>query len=147
MKPLPDNWDSNGSPFQRLLIIRALSSPSALYEEFLEYIRKTLGDMFLQPLALNVENVFAESSSSTPVLFLLSEHSFNTCTVLSKVAYSQGMRDRFHVVSCEETRHDEEENIIELVKSAVSDGYWVLIQECHLAPHRLIEVFTLVISV
>uniref|UniRef100_A0A3P9BR68 Dynein heavy chain C-terminal domain-containing protein n=1 Tax=Maylandia zebra TaxID=106582 RepID=A0A3P9BR68_9CICH len=72
-EPLPGAWDVILDSFQKLLVLRCLRA-DCLIQGLQDFVAAELGQRFIEPQTSDLSVVFAESSSSTPLIFVLSLH-------------------------------------------------------------------------
>jgi dynein heavy chain len=70
------------SNFQRLLILRALR-PDKFVPAVATFVTSTLGPRFTEPPPFDLASAFADSSATTPLLFVLSPGTDPTASLLS----------------------------------------------------------------
>jgi dynein heavy chain len=70
------------SNFQRLLILKALR-PDKFVPAVASFVTATLGPQFTEPPPFNLASAFADSSATTPLLFVLSPGTDPTASLLS----------------------------------------------------------------
>jgi hypothetical protein len=68
---LPSPWQARLSPFQRLLLLRVLR-PDKLTSAMHGFVRAALGPRFVESPPLDLEACLADSSATTPLIFVLS---------------------------------------------------------------------------
>lgn len=91
------------------------------------YVCETLGAKFIDPLPLNLEACFNDSSSTTPLVFVLSPGS-DPMSALLKFTADKGQR--IQTVSLGQGQGPV---AIALMSEAGKEGSWVALQNCHLA--------------
>ena len=128
-EPLPGPIGTSLTPFQRLCVLRCLR-PDRVVLGIRTLVAGILGEAFVQPPAFSLPNCFAESSLTTPLLFVLSAGSDPTAALL-KFAEDQGFSDRMWVISMGQGQGPKAASLIE---DALGVGGWILLQNCHLAP-------------
>eukprot|EP00835_Amoeboradix_gromovi_P001556 NODE_73_length_23464_cov_0.600171.p1 type:complete len:4313 gc:universal NODE_73_length_23464_cov_0.600171:23064-10126(-) len=113
------------SAFHHMLLIRCFCIDKVLGMSR-KYISSTLGNQFVQPQLLNLQELLSESSVKTPMIALLTSGSDPTSDIecLSKqlkiplVVISMGQGQEVHA-----RKH---------IKLSMLQGGWVLLQNCHL---------------
>ena len=93
--PQPDQWEFpsdavmvNG--FRKLLVIRAIR-PDKLVPSVSKFIVDFIGEKYVKPPTFDLANIYLESRSTTPLLFVLSPGS-DPLKALLKFAESKGKR-------------------------------------------------------
>jgi dynein heavy chain len=140
---LPQDW-KHRSPLQKLCILRALR-PDRLVYGFGSLVHATLGGIYLTPPPLSLEEVYLESSASTPLLFILSPggNPVAEVEVLGKKYGFTEEKQNLKVVSCGQGQEKISTSVLEL---ASKNGGWVFLQNIHLTAawlpvlERLLEV-------
>ena len=92
-----------------------------------DFIRLTLGDKFLDPPHVSLEACYADSTSTRPLIFILSSGS-DPLTRLIEFADSE--RQRVDTISLGQGQGPAAEA---LIRRGRKSGTWVLLQNCHLA--------------
>ncbi|VDN99047.1 unnamed protein product [Rodentolepis nana] len=128
---LPEPYDDEISDFLgRMLFIRILR-PDKMTSLIQDYVTEYLGKKFVEPPPFDLPGSFADSNSTTPLLFVLSPGSDPMATLL-KFADDIGFGGaKFESLSLGQGQGPIAQNMME---RAVKEGTWVLLQNCHLAP-------------
>eukprot|EP01018_Ginkgo_biloba_P008066 Gb_38031 [translate_table: standard] len=92
------------------------------------YVAEILGQRFIEPLPLNLESCFSDSSPTTPLVFVLSPGS-DPMSALLKLASDH--ETKIQTVSLGQGQGPV---AIATMGEAAQEGYWVALQNCHLAP-------------
>lgn len=69
--PLAEPFESSLTRFQRLLLLRCLR-PDRVLAGIRDFVTANLGQRFIEPPPFDLAACFKESSSSTPLVFVLS---------------------------------------------------------------------------
>ena len=93
-----------------------------------DYISGTLGQEFTEPSLLNLEACYNDSSSTSPLVFILSPGS-DPMSILIKLAGDHEIK--LQTVSLGQGQGPV---AISAMTEAAREGYWVALQNCHLAP-------------
>ena len=120
--PQLDAWD-------RLLVVRALR-PDLTVRAARAFVSETLGARFTEPPPLDMEQVFAHSTSTRPMIFLLAP-GLDPIQAIWQYAERVGMRKSVVSVSLGRGQGPKAERVL---GPAVRDGDWVVLQNAHLAP-------------
>ncbi|XP_055888364.1 dynein axonemal heavy chain 1-like isoform X4 [Biomphalaria glabrata] len=136
---LPGEWAALDD-FQCTLVLKALR-PDKVTNAMQNLVAQVLGQKFIEPQTTDLSDVFKESSTTTPLVFVLSTgtdpagslYSFAETLKFSKklsaISLGQGQGPRAEM----------------LMKLAMDKGGWCFFQNCHLAPswmptlERLVE--------
>jgi dynein heavy chain len=114
--------------FRRLLIARCLQ-PDSLIDGFTQMIRDDLGEAFLESEPANLTNAFQDSGPTTPIIFILSSGT-DPAQDVQNFAAQQGFFEKLKGLSLGQGQG---EKAAELIESGRTEGFWVLLQNCHLA--------------
>jgi dynein heavy chain len=140
--PIPEEYESRLDAFDRLLIIKALR-PEKLMFAFGEYVRRVLGEFFMESPPVTMDTLYADSEARTPVIFVLSQGADLTNSLL-KYARDKGYFDRTEIISLGQGQGPKAADCLEKAKIS---GNWVLLQNCHLAKswmpalEKIVEAF------
>ncbi|KAI8465887.1 MAG: dynein heavy chain 7 [Monoraphidium minutum] len=130
--PLPGPWQASlpAASFCRLLLLRALREEK-LSSACTQYAAARLGPAFAEPAPWTLEEVFADTSARTPVIFILSTGADPTAA-LQRFGERKGWAAgaRLHLISLGQGQGPMAESVI---KHAAGQGDWVCLQNCHLA--------------
>lgn len=85
---LPSPWNTKLDAFQRLLLLRVLR-PDKLTAAISEFVKQTMGARFVEPPPLDIDRCFKDSSTLTPLIFVLSPGS-DPMSMLLK--YAEGLK-------------------------------------------------------
>lgn len=127
--PLPGDWESNVSRFQKFLLIRSLCEEKLLLSTE-DFISHHVGDSFTRTTtALDIHELYSDLSCRTPCVFILSNGADPTA-IVHRLASEYGSSENLHLISLGQGQGPRAE---ELIKQAMKTGDWVLLQNCHLA--------------
>ena len=142
--PLPDDWDKKLEQFQRLLLIKCLREEKFVYACEV-FIKNNLGSQFVGSIPLQLDEVFKDTSNTTPIIFILSTGADPT-GILQRFGERVDRKpgERLHIISLGQGQGPIAEM---LVSKSRKTGDWVCLQNCHLASswmqtmERIIERF------
>lgn len=127
--PLPGDWESNVSRFQKFLLIRSLCEEKILLSTE-DFISHHVGDSFTKTTAaLDIHELYFNLACRTPCVFILSSGADPTA-IVHRLASEYGFNERLGLISLGQGQGPRAE---ELIKQAMRTGDWVLLQNCHLA--------------
>ncbi|CAM9797290.1 unnamed protein product, partial [Chrysoparadoxa australica] len=127
--PLPGDWEQKLTCLQKMIVIRALAKASS-HAAAMDMVEQHLGRDFVRAAPkTSMEGIYADMSPTTPCIFVLS-HGSDPLEALRKFAEEQGMQDKVHLVSLGQGQGPKAEAILE---KSISQGHWVMLQNCHLA--------------
>lgn len=131
---LPGEW-KNRNPFQKLCIIRTLRPDRMIYAAVV-CVEDIMGKQFVQSRMISFADSFEETSSVTPVLFILSR-GVDPLTDVERLGNKMGFssdHNNFHNVSLGQGQ----ESVAETALSIASrEGHWVILQNIHLVARWL----------
>jgi hypothetical protein len=71
MEPLPADFSTRLNPFQQLLVFRCFR-PDRVYNGVKRFVMGKMGETYVQPPVLDYHRIYAQSTPTTPVVFILS---------------------------------------------------------------------------
>ncbi|XP_059156869.1 dynein axonemal heavy chain 2-like isoform X2 [Physella acuta] len=126
--PLPAEWDNACNELQRMLIVRSLR-PDRVSFCATSFIINNLGSKFTEPPVLDMQAVVEDSTTRTPLIFVLSPGVDPTSGLL-QLAENSGMAARFHALSLGQGQAP---IATRMIKEGVKEGKWVFLANCHLS--------------
>ena len=123
---MPRPWADKLSRFEQLVALRCLR-PDKLVPAIQKYIVHALGKRYVEPQAFRLEPIYADSQPQVPLIFVLSPGADPMADLLN-FAESQGKR--VEAVSLGQGQGPIAEK---WVKDGIAGGFWVVLQNCHLA--------------
>nr|XP_039250408.1 dynein heavy chain 2, axonemal-like [Styela clava] len=126
--PLPGEWDNTCNELQRMLIVRSLRSDRVSFCST-SFIVNNLGAKFVEPPVLDMRQVIDDSTTKSPLIFVLSPGVDPTSGLL-QLAEQCGMAHRFHALSLGQGQAP---IATRMIKEGVKDGNWVFLANCHLS--------------
>uniref|UniRef100_A0A8C2YBK7 Dynein axonemal heavy chain 1 n=1 Tax=Coturnix japonica TaxID=93934 RepID=A0A8C2YBK7_COTJA len=139
-QPLPGKWDTELDAFQKLLVLRCLRGDK-ITNAMQDFVALNLDRHFIEPQTTDLSVVFKESSSTIPLVFVLSPGT-DPAADLYKFAAEMRFSEKLSAISLGQGQGPRAEA---MMCSAMKKGNWVFFQNCHLAPswmpslERLIE--------
>ncbi|XP_059182778.1 dynein axonemal heavy chain 5 [Centropristis striata] len=130
---LPDGYDDKLDTFRKLLLVRSWC-PDRTTAQARRYISDSLGPQYAEGLVLDLDAMLAESDSSTPMVCLLSMGSDPTENI-ERLARSKGAPCRPISMG-----QGQEVHARRLLAGSMTDGGWLLLQNCHLGLSFLDEL-------
>ena len=125
---LPDPIGDEITPFQRLLLVKVFR-PEKIVECIGDYISGIMGREYIEQPPLDLHVVFPDTSSSTPLVFILSAGADPMSTIV-RFATDKGWLERMHAISLGQGQGP---IAAKLIEQAGKRGDWVVLQNCHLA--------------
>ncbi len=138
---MPAEWNK-WTTFQRTLLMRALR-PDKCVQMIMKTVAEAHGEKFIEPPAFDLAAVYADSSATIPLIFVLSSGADPTAIFL-KFADDQGFGKKLDSISLGQGQGPLAER---LITDGQERGTWVLLQNCHLATswmstlERLVDQF------
>eukprot|EP00002_Diphylleia_rotans_P007300 TRINITY_DN1682_c0_g1_i3.p1 TRINITY_DN1682_c0_g1~~TRINITY_DN1682_c0_g1_i3.p1 ORF type:complete len:1955 (-),score=398.96 TRINITY_DN1682_c0_g1_i3:368-6232(-) len=142
LQPLPGDWGSVLTDFQRLLVIKALREEKLVFA-ITDFIQKMLGKQFTEARPYSLDTVFSTSAKDTPIIFVLSTGADPTSSIF-RFAEERGYSARLQSISLGQGQGP---IAARMIQEACATGDWVLLQNCHLAAswmpslERIVEDF------
>lgn len=126
---LPGEW-KNRTPMQRLCILRTLRPDRMTYAIY-NFVEKIMGSKYVETRTVPFSESFMESTSSTPLFFILSPgvDPLNEVERLGKKLNFSTDYGNFHNISLGQGQEQIAEAALEL---AINKGHWVILQNIHL---------------
>jgi dynein heavy chain len=125
---LPGEWNSKVTEFQKMLIIRAFR-PDRIIFCAQRFIVTNLGQKFIEPPILNVEEVLSDSSAHTPLIFVLSP-GVDPTGMIHTLAKKSNMEEKFTHLSLGQGQSPK---AVRLIEEGIINGHWVFLANCHLS--------------
>ncbi|XP_032092528.1 dynein heavy chain 2, axonemal [Thamnophis elegans] len=125
---LPGEWENSCNQMQRMLVVRSLR-PDRVAFCVTAFIVSNLGSQFIEPPVLNMKSVVDDSTTKTPLIFVLSSGVDPTSSLL-QLAEQSGMAQRFHALSLGQGQAP---IATRMIKDGVHQGNWVFLANCHLS--------------
>ncbi|RHY82455.1 hypothetical protein DYB31_012048 [Aphanomyces astaci] len=124
--PVPFQFSHN--TFQKLCTLRCIR-PDRMTEAIQLFVAEHLGQRFIEPPTFDLPGSYADSSVTTPLIFVLSTGS-DPAKDLLLFADTMKMGRKLNSISL-----GQGQGVIaaKMIDDAISSGKWVLLQNCHLA--------------
>ena len=124
---LPDRWKGSNS-FQKLLALRCIR-PDKVSLGVQDFVIEKMGERFVKPPPVRPQACFNDSSSTTPLVFVLSP-GVDPMAALLSFASTLGKDKGLAAISLGQGQGPLAEKMMEKGKE---EGSWVVLQNCHLA--------------
>ncbi|XP_075877996.1 dynein axonemal heavy chain 8-like [Nelusetta ayraudi] len=121
---IPDGYNSQ-DVFHKLLLIRSWC-PDRTLAQARKYVRKSMGTRFAEPVILNLHATWEESDTRTPLICFLSMGSDPTDQI---EALAKNLELDCRAISMGQ---GQEVHARKLLQTSMTQGGWVLLQNCHL---------------
>lgn len=136
---IPDGFERNLDPFNRLLLIRSWC-PDRIIHQAKKYVAKSLGPRFAESALLSFEGMWGETRPDVPLCCFLSTGSDPTNQI---EAVAKRNRITCRAISMGQ---GQEVHARTILSTCMSDGGWVLLQNCHLGLDFMHELNQLIHS-
>ena len=112
--------------FYKLFLIRVVK-PENIVLSMVQYVTQQMGKFYEESIPATMDDVYGDSDCKTPVIFILSQ-GVDPSTTLIK--FAQSKKEKLQVISLGQGQGKKAEYLITIGKK---EGFWVLLQNCHLA--------------
>lgn len=127
LSPLPGDWQTNLNELQRLAVIRSLRPDRVVFAST-SFIINNLGAKYVEPPAFDLATVFQESTSTIPLIFVLSPGA-DPVQALFQVAEKVDMTENLKTLALGQGQAPIADR---LLKDGTKEGHWVFLANCHL---------------
>lgn len=125
---MPVGYSQRLSLFQQLCLLRCFRT-DRVYNAVTSFVIKNMGEKYVMPPVVNFNNIFEQSSPTSPVVFILSPGA-DPQSDLQKLAESRGFGgNRLKFLSLGQGQGP---IALQLLETAVTRGQWIMLQNCHL---------------
>jgi dynein heavy chain len=126
---LPGGWETSLNDFQRMLLIRFLREEKVVFA-IRRYVAATIGDYYTESPPFDLEGAYNDSTSTTPLIFILSPGADPTDYLLQLAASKGKEGSGLRIISLGQGQGPIAERAIDMAQKS---GDWVCLQNCHLA--------------
>ncbi|XP_011639724.2 dynein heavy chain 10, axonemal [Pogonomyrmex barbatus] len=125
---LPCDYSMRLTSFEKLMLMRCFRV-DRVYCGITNYITEIMDEQYITPPYMSFDMIFEESTSTMPVIFILSPGSDPT-SELMKLAdrYGYGGGKFIH----RSLGQNQDKIAMELLEAAMTRGQWLMLQNCHL---------------
>lgn len=112
--------------FEKLVLLRALR-PDKVVPGMQNYVISVMGKKYIEPQEFKLEPIYADSEAAVPLIFILSPGADPMADLLM---FAEEKAKRVEAVSLGQGQGPVAESWI---REGLRDGFWVVLQNCHLA--------------
>mmetsp|Transcript_3151 Transcript_3151/g.13662 ORF Transcript_3151/g.13662 Transcript_3151/m.13662 type:complete len:4229 (-) Transcript_3151:2367-15053(-) len=140
-EPMPGGWDDKLTYFIKLAVVKVFKEDKAVASAQ-QYIGAELGKAFTEAPPWTLDDVFPDTNSRVPIIFILSTGADPTA-MLQRFATKMGWvpGERLHFCSLGQGQGPIAE---EMVSKAQDNGDWVCLQNCHVASSWMLSLEAMV---
>ncbi|ROL53285.1 Dynein heavy chain 7, axonemal [Anabarilius grahami] len=126
---LPKSWCDKLNELQKMIIYRCLR-PDKIEPAISKFVTDKLGKRFVEPPPFDLSKSYSDSNCTIPLVFILSPGADPMASLL-KFANDKNMGgSQFKSISLGQGQGP---IAVKLIRSAMNEGTWVCLQNCHLA--------------
>lgn len=130
---IPDGYNTSLDIFRKLLLIRSWC-PDRTLPQAKKYIADSIGERYIESVILDLEKMWDESDTRTPMICFLSMGSDPT-SLIEQLAKRKGYESKAISMG-----QGQEIHARRIMGQALTNGGWVLLQNCHLSLDFCIEI-------
>eukprot|EP00767_Chilomastix_cuspidata_P003879 gnl/Chilomastix_cuspidata/4008.p1 GENE.gnl/Chilomastix_cuspidata/4008~~gnl/Chilomastix_cuspidata/4008.p1 ORF type:complete len:4809 (-),score=800.22 gnl/Chilomastix_cuspidata/4008:14-12793(-) len=140
--PLVGELESNSNDLQRMIFIRCLR-PDRISHAVSNFVSNSLGPRFIDPPQPDLTSAMADSSPSTPIIFVLSP-GMDPAAMLRAYAHGRNMTERLEVLALGQGQAPK---AVAAFHRALKSGGWLFLANAHLLLSWLPELEKLIASI
>nr|KAJ3423035.1 Dynein heavy chain 10, axonemal [Polyrhizophydium stewartii] len=126
--PIPLGYSERLTLFQQLCLLRCFRT-DRVYNAVTTFVIHNMGEKYVMPPVINYNNIFEQSTPTSPVVFILSPGA-DPQSDLQKLAEALGFGgNRLKFLSLGQGQAP---IALQLLETAVARGQWLMLQNCHL---------------
>uniref|UniRef100_A0AAY4CQS0 Dynein axonemal heavy chain 12 n=1 Tax=Denticeps clupeoides TaxID=299321 RepID=A0AAY4CQS0_9TELE len=126
---LPQPWCYKLNDLQKIIIYRCLR-PDKIVPAITNYVADCLGKKFVEPPPFDLSKSYSDSSCTVPLVFVLSPGADPMASLLKFTSDNNKADGGFNSISLGQGQGP---IAVKLIHSAMQEGTWVCLQNCHLA--------------
>jgi dynein heavy chain len=132
----PLQYGQTLNPFQRLMLLRCFRV-DRVYLAVTDYVTTIMGEQYVTPPTLSFESIWEQSTTQSPIVFILSPGSDPTTDLLKLAERSEFGVNKVKLLAMGQ---GQEQIALSLLDQAQSRGLWLMLQNCHLLVKWLREL-------
>lgn len=113
---------------QHLMLLRCLRM-DRVYRAMCIYITEIMGEKYITPPVVSLDEIYEQTTSTTPVVFILSPGSDPTSDLMKLASRANMPHDHFKYISLGQGQDLVAMNLLE---AAITEGHWLMLQNGHL---------------
>eukprot|EP01107_Rhizomastix_libera_P003543 TRINITY_DN1618_c0_g1_i1.p1 TRINITY_DN1618_c0_g1~~TRINITY_DN1618_c0_g1_i1.p1 ORF type:complete len:3854 (-),score=1122.51 TRINITY_DN1618_c0_g1_i1:31-10566(-) len=125
--PLPGEWENKCNELQHLILVRCFR-PDRVVSAVNGFISSNLDPKFIDPPSFDPKQTFEDSTTRTPIIFILSP-GVDPLETVKQLSIQLGYSDRFHSHALGQ---GQESKAMHLLEDGMKEGHWVFLANCHL---------------
>lgn len=124
----PGNFTSKMTSFQKMMLLRCFRV-DRVYCAINLYVIEVMGEEFVTPPVVNLQQVLEQTMPEVPVVFMLSPGSDPTGDLMKLAEKHRMLAEKFKYISLGQ---GQEFAAMRLFENALRDGHWLMLQNGHL---------------
>ncbi|XP_055873384.1 dynein axonemal heavy chain 6-like isoform X2 [Biomphalaria glabrata] len=133
------HWDKRLNSFQKLMFVKAFKEEMTTYAVN-KFVCSNLGQQFVESPAVSLADLYDNMNNITPLVFVLSTGS-DPMGAFLRFAKERDYTERIQSISLGQGQGPVAEKMI---FSAIKNGDWIFLQNCHLAASWMLSMETIV---
>ena len=132
-EPFPSPYEKSLNGFEKMLVMKIIR-PDKIVPQIQKFVIENLGQKFVETPAFDLEAVFSESSKTTPLIFVLTP-GVDPYNMLKQFADKRGT-----ILEGISLGQGQGEIALKKIAEACEQGFWVVLQNCHVAESFMIPL-------
>ena len=131
---LPGGLSDNLDQFEQILVLRCIRV-DRITVAVTRFVIAKMGEKYVQPPVLDYPNIYSQTNSTTPVVFVLSpgaDPAFDVFKLGEEMGFRPGAKLKYMALG-----QGMGPKAMELLETGSTRGLWVMLQNCHLLPRWL----------
>lgn len=131
-------YEKHISKFKKLILLK-IFFPDKVISSVHNFIVDQLGTMFVEPPSFSLNKIFKNSRQDIPLIFILSP-GVDPMLHIYKLAEDYKIKDNIRSVSLGQGQGP---IALRNIEEGIKSGYWIVLQNCHLAVSFLHKIETI----